>query len=81
MYKKYQRSARSPKDLDLDPDIVDLSSDPQADVKSKLRVVETWEPTRLTASFRAFIGAEGELSMQHQTSPTRVYEHVDMPGW
>jgi|SRR5690242_9571631 len=77
VYKKYQKM--TPKDLDQDPDIVDLPDTLQTSAKGQVRIVEEWTGHDLTAAFRAFSGQEGEV---YAALPTRmpVYEHVDMPG-
>jgi hypothetical protein len=77
VYKKYQKMKL--KDLDRDPDILDLSNEPPTSAKSKLRVVEEWRGEDLTAIFRAFGGQDADMDDE---VPERVlvFEHEDMPG-
>ncbi|KAJ4985346.1 alkylated DNA repair protein AlkB [Stagonosporopsis vannaccii] len=77
VYKKYQKM--KPKDLDKDPDIVDLPDTLHTSAKEQVRIVEEWSGHDLTAAFRAFSGQEKEA---YAALPARipVYEHVDMPG-
>lgn len=77
VYKKYQKM--KPKDLDRDPDILDLPDSLDTSAKEKVRIVEEWSGNELTAAFRAFSGQDGQT---YADLPRRlpVYEHADMPG-
>ncbi|KAF9697893.1 hypothetical protein EKO04_004271 [Ascochyta lentis] len=77
VYKKYQKMKL--KDLDKDPDIVDLPNDTPTSAKGKVRMVEEWTGEDLTAAFRAFSGQDTQT---YAALPSRipVYEHADMPG-
>lgn len=77
VYKKYQKM--KPKDLDQDPDIIDLSKNTPTSAKGKVRIVDEWSSEDLTAAFRAFSGQDSQL---YAELPPRipVYEHADMPG-
>jgi alkylated DNA repair protein alkB family protein 1 len=77
VYKKYQKMKL--KDLDQDPDIVDLPKDLPTSAKSKVRIVEEWRGQDLTATFRAFSGQDGQV-YTGLPSTIPVYEHEDMPG-
>ncbi|KAJ4331023.1 hypothetical protein N0V95_009962, partial [Ascochyta clinopodiicola] len=76
VYKKYQKMKL--KDLDQDPDIVDLPNDAPTSAKDQVRIVEEWSGDDLTAAFRAFGGQDGQT---YAALPSRipVYEHADMP--
>ncbi|KAJ4371876.1 hypothetical protein N0V86_008430 [Didymella sp. IMI 355093] len=77
VYKRYQKM--KPKDLDQDPDIIDLPDSRTTSAKDKVRIVEEWSGHELTAAFRAFSGQDGQT---YADLPPRipVYEHTDMPG-
>lgn len=77
VYKKYQKM--KPKDLDQDPDIVDLPDSLHTSAKEQVRIVEEWSGHDLTAAFRAFSGQDKQT---YAALPARipVYEHVNMPG-
>ena len=76
-YKKYQKM--KPKDLDQDPDIVDVPKSLHTSAKDKVRIVEEWSADDLTAAFRAFSGQEEQTHAALQPR-IPVYEHSDMPG-
>lgn len=80
VYKKYQKMKL--KDIDLDEDIIDLSSDASASLSSKVRVVKQYTAEDLTAIFGSFAGEEGDQELQATRLPKSipVYEHDDMPG-
>ncbi|KAG9187160.1 hypothetical protein G6011_05031 [Alternaria panax] len=79
VYKKYQRMKLT--DVDLDADIIDLSSDASASSSSRVRVVKEYTAEDLTAIFWSFAGEDGaELQDTHLPKSTPVYEHADMPG-
>ncbi len=70
------------KDLDIDEDIIDLSSDASASSSSKVHVVSEYSSTDLTAIFRSFASEDGGEELQATEMPRSipVYEHEDMPG-
>ena len=80
VYKKYQKTKLN--DLDLDGDIIDLSSDASASSNSKVRVVKRYTAEDLTVIFRSFAGEDEEPELQDMDMPRSipVYEHEDMPG-
>jgi len=80
VYKKYQKMKA--KDIDLDGDIIDLSSDAAASSNPKVRVVKEYTAEDLTAIFRSFAGEDGGKLQQATDLPRSipVYEHEDMPG-
>lgn len=77
VYKKYQKMKS--KDLDQDPDIVDLPTSLHTSAKDKVRIVEEWSGNDLTAAFRAFSGQD-EQTYAELPARIPVYEHADMPG-
>ncbi|KAJ4299082.1 hypothetical protein N0V90_004326 [Kalmusia sp. IMI 367209] len=76
VYKKYQKM--NSQDLRHDPEIVDLERHLPAYLRGKLRVVDEWDPRRLTATFRRFGGDNAGLDALPSSIP--VYEHADVPG-
>ena len=80
VYKKYQKMKA--KDIDLDGDIIDLSSDAAASSNPKVRVVKEYTAEDLTAIFNSFAGEEdgGKLQATDLPKSIPVYEHEDMPG-
>ncbi|KAI4605090.1 hypothetical protein J4E83_010825, partial [Alternaria metachromatica] len=80
VYKKYQKMKA--KDIDLDGDIIDLSSDAAASSNPKVRVVKEYTAEDLTAIFRSFAGDGedgGKLQATDLARSIPVYEHEDMP--
>lgn len=77
VYKKYQKMKL--KELDQDPDIVDLPSSLHTSAKEQVRIVEEWSGHDLTAAFRAFSG-QGEQTYPALPARIPIYEHVNMPG-
>ncbi|CAO2658319.1 Nn.00g060420.m01.CDS01 [Neocucurbitaria sp. VM-36] len=75
VYKKYQKMKI--KELDQDPDIIDLSSDGSGLPGNKIRVVKEWTRENLTSTFRTFAGHNGEFDLPPIIP---VYEHEDIPG-
>ena len=79
VYKNYQKMKA--KDIDLDGDIIDLSSDASASSNPKVRVVKEYTAKDLTAIFRSFAGEDGgKLQATDLPRSIPVYEHEDMPG-
>jgi alkylated DNA repair protein alkB family protein 1 len=80
IYKKYQKMKLQ--ELDLDDDIVDLSTEPHSPLLSKVRVVEHVEAEDLRAAFRAFAGdaIDGKPYEPDSIQTLPMYEHKDMPG-
>ncbi|KAF1969338.1 oxidoreductase [Bimuria novae-zelandiae CBS 107.79] len=80
VYKKYQKMKS--RDLEKDPALVDLERVIHTDLDAKLRVVDEWDPQRLTATFRRFGGDHDheDPGATFHTSKLPVYEHQDMPG-
>ncbi|KAH6629106.1 hypothetical protein C7974DRAFT_181311 [Boeremia exigua] len=76
VYKRYQKM--KPKQLDQDPDIVDLPNSLHTSAKEQVRIVEEWSGHDLTAAFRAFSGQDEQYAVLPARIP--VYEHVNMPG-
>lgn len=77
VYKKYQKMKSH--QLDTDNAILDLERD-HPDLDRRLRVVEEWDPERLTATFSRFSGDQANMESTPQPSKVPVYEHQDMPG-
>ena len=77
VYKKYQKMKSH--QLDTDDAILDLERD-HPDLDRRLRVVEEWDPERLTATFSQFSGDQANLESPPQPAKVPVYEHQDMPG-
>lgn len=77
VYKKYQKMKL--RDLDQDPDIVNLPKSLYTSAKDKVRIVEEWSGDDLTAAFRAF-GGQDEQTYPGLPAKIPVYEHGDMPG-
>jgi hypothetical protein len=79
VYKKYQKM--TPKELDCDADIVDLT-DYSVALPSKVRLIEHVGAKDLEAAFRIFAGsdAEGELRNLDAVRAVPIYEYEDLPG-
>ena len=71
----------TPKELDLDADIVDLTGDLDA-LPSKVRLIDHVGAEDLKAAFRTFAGsdAEGDLRTLDAVHAVPIYEHEDLPG-
>ncbi|KAH8637113.1 hypothetical protein IG631_08948 [Alternaria alternata] len=69
VYKKYQKMKLN--DLDLDGDIIDLSSDASASSSGRVRVVREYTAEDLTAIFQAFAGEDG-VELQDTDIPRSI---------
>lgn len=80
VYKKYQKIKA--KDLDTDPDLIDLPQTSKDRLPQGVRVVRELEATGLAETFRVFAGADAKASDQPQDPASKIpiYEHEDMPG-
>jgi alkylated DNA repair protein alkB family protein 1 len=76
VYKKYQKMKL--KDIDLDENIIDLTSDTSTSSDPKVRVVKLYTGEDLNAIFRSFAGEALQAADLPRSTP--VYEHSDMPG-
>ncbi|KAH7069652.1 oxidoreductase [Paraphoma chrysanthemicola] len=76
VYKRYQKM--KPKELDANPDVIDLGERTNTPLPKGLHVVQEWEAAHLDEVFSKFSGNAAKY--QPRQPSIAVYEHEDMKG-
>ncbi|KAF2472566.1 uncharacterized protein BDR25DRAFT_284076 [Lindgomyces ingoldianus] len=76
VYKKYQKM--KPKDLEKDPNILDIGIGPSAAQWNGLSIIAEFEPSRLERVFQSF--ASPTQGHTYFDASVPIYEHKDIPG-